>query len=107
MLYPSILHYFITIILYLHGRPCFLDFVIRFLLSASGSFHPPCRSSWDGGPYDVHHSISDDSHCGPQRLEASVLGLRLVICVSGRSLETRIQACVTVNKIIMMIWFSL
>lgn len=46
-----------------------------------------CRSSWDGGPYDVHYSISDDSHCGPQRLEASVLGLRLVFCVGGCSLE--------------------
>lgn len=40
-----------------------------------------CRSSWDGCPHDVHHCIPDDRHRGPQRLEASVLGLWMVICV--------------------------
>lgn len=41
------------------------------------------RSSRDGGSHDVHHSVSDDSYCWTQRLAASVLGLRLVICVGG------------------------
>lgn len=47
------------------------------------------RSSGDGGPHDVHHSVSDDSNCGTQRLEASVLGLWLVICVGGFSLRKK------------------
>lgn len=61
------------IILFWFGDLSFLDILFPLL----------CRSSWDGGTYDVHHCISDDSHCGPQRLEASVMGLRLVICVSA------------------------
>lgn len=67
--------------LYLHGHQCFLDLVNRFVWFI---LH---RSSWDGGSHDVHHSVSDDSYCWPQRLEASVLGLWLVICVGGCCLE--------------------
>lgn len=60
---------------------------MRSVLSALCWVPPLRRTSRDGGPYDVHHGISDDSHCGPQRLEASVLGLRLVIRV-GVSIQT-------------------
>lgn len=74
--------------------PCIILYLHSYLFGLSGFclLHPPYRSSWDGGPYDVHHSISDDGHCGPQRLEASVLGLRLVICVGGCSLKVSIKA---------------
>lgn len=75
--------------------PCIIHSHL-FALSGFCLLHPPCRSSWNGGPYDVHHGISDDSHCRPQRLEASVLGLRLVICVGGCSLKVSsnlIQTC--------------
>lgn len=43
------------------------------------------RTSWDGCSYDVHHGVPDDRHRGPQRLEASVLGLRLVLRVRSLS----------------------
>lgn len=43
------------------------------------------RTSRNGRPYDVHHRVPDDGHRGPQRLEASVLGLRLVVCVRRSS----------------------
>lgn len=47
--------------------------------------HVSDRTSRDGRSYDVHHRVPDDGHRGPQRLEASVLGLRLVVCVRGSS----------------------
>lgn len=43
------------------------------------------RTSGDGRTHDVHHGVPDDGHRRPQRLEAPVLGLRLVVCVSGSS----------------------
>ncbi|XP_061771320.1 uncharacterized protein si:ch211-149k23.9 isoform X2 [Nerophis ophidion] len=48
------------------------------------------RALWSpghGGPHDVHHRVPDDRHRWPQRLETSVLGLRLVLCTGVAVLQ--------------------
>lgn len=42
------------------------------------------RSVGDGGPHDVHHSLPADCQSGPGGLEASNMGLQLVLHVSPR-----------------------
>lgn len=45
---------------------------------------PLCaRPAGYGGPHDVHHSLPADGQSGPRRLEASVVGLQLVLHVSS------------------------
>lgn len=61
--------------------------------SALTNCHVSDRTTGNGRPYDVHHRVPDDGHRGPQRLEASVLGLRLVVRVR-RSSKTH---CLTVQ----------
>ena len=40
------------------------------------------RYDGDGCTHDVHHSVSDDCEHRAQRLEATDVGLRMVVCVS-------------------------
>lgn len=44
-----------------------------------------CRSVGYGGPHDVHHSLPAHCQSGPRGLEASDMGLQLVIHVSSHT----------------------
>lgn len=67
----------------LSGEPDHPPSVLPDLHSRAFTDRHLSRTSRDGRSHDVHHRVPDDGHRGPQRLEASVLGLRLVVRVRG------------------------
>lgn len=55
-------------------------FLLKLILNCL--FSACIRYDGDGSSYDVLHSVSDDCEHRAKRLEATVLGLRMVVCVS-------------------------